>query len=62
MHVVIGRVHWFQAPRHAPPRKWADLHLGLGVERNPQRLGLLGGLGVNLIQVREDRVRGGNFF
>jgi hypothetical protein len=62
MHVVIGRSGGLFAAGHAPPRKLANLHLGLGVERDAERFWFLGGLGVNLLQIREDRVGFWKFF
>lgn len=62
MHVVIECRHGFLTARVAAARKRADLHLGLGVQGNSQRLRLLGDFRVNLLQVVEDGVGLGNFF
>jgi hypothetical protein len=62
MHVVIERRHGLLAASDAASRKLADLHLGLGVQGNTQRLWLLGDFRVNLLQVVEDGVGLGNFF
>ena len=48
--------------RHAAARELADLHFGLGVERDAQRVWFLRRLRVNLLQVREDGVGLGKFF
>ena len=62
MHVVIGRSCGLFAAGHAPTRKLADLHLGLGVHGNARRFWFLRGLCVDLLQVLEEGVGLGNFF
>ena len=62
MHVVIDGPHRFRTAGHAAAREFADLYFGLGIERDPERFRLTGGLSVNVPQVVEDGVGLGNFF
>jgi hypothetical protein len=62
MHVMVDGPHGGAPARHAAPRKFADFHLGLGVQRDAERLRILRGLGVDLPQVLEDGVGLGNLF
>jgi hypothetical protein len=62
VHVVIGSLHGGGTAREATARKLADLHFGLGVERDAERFRFAGGLGVDVAQVIEDGVRLGEFF
>jgi hypothetical protein len=62
VHVVIGRTYRFLPPGHATPREGADLHFGLGIDRDAQRFRVLRGVRVDLPQVLEDGVGFGNFF
>ena len=62
VHVMVGSTHGLLAAGHATTRKLADLHLGLGVERDAERLRVLRGFGVDLPQVVEDGVGFGKFF
>jgi len=62
MHVMIQGRHGLWATRNTASRKLADLHLGLGVQGKAQRLRMLGGYRVNMLQVIEDSIGFGNFF
>lgn len=62
MHVVIGRRHMLVAASDAASREFADFYLGLGVQGNMQRVRLMVGLRVNVLQVIEDGVGLGDFF
>jgi hypothetical protein len=59
---MIGRTHGFTPPRQAAPSEGADLHLGLGGDRDTERFRVLRGWRVDLPQVVEERVGLGNFF
>jgi hypothetical protein len=56
MHVMVGGTHRLLPPGHAAARELADLHLGLGVDRDAERFRGLDGLRVDLSQVVEDGV------
>ncbi len=60
MQVMIGGL--YGAARQATARKLADLHFGLGVERDAECCRFAGGLGVDAAQVVEEGVRLGEFF
>ena len=62
MQIVIGGTHRGFSARQAAPREGADLHFGLGIERNPQRFGFAGPSSVGLVEVVEDGVGFGDFF
>ena len=59
---MVGGTHGLLATGHAATRKLAYLHLGLGVERDAERLRVLCGFGADLPQVVEDGVGLGKFF
>jgi hypothetical protein len=62
MHVMVGSTHGLLTAGHATTRKLANLHLGLGVKRDAERLPILRGFGVDLPQVVEDGVGLEKFF
>jgi hypothetical protein len=62
VHVVVRGSNRFATARHAAAREFADLHFGLGVERDTERFWFQRGLRVNLLQVLEDGVGLGKFF
>ena len=59
---MVGGTHRLLSAGHATTRELADLHLGLGVERDAERFRGLGGLRVNVSQVVEDGVGFSNLF
>jgi hypothetical protein len=62
MHVMVRGTHRFLPAGHAAPRKLADFHLGLGVERDAERFRGLRSLCVDVPQVVEDGVGFLDFF
>jgi hypothetical protein len=62
MHVMIGGAHGLLPAGHSTTRELAELYFGLGIERDPQGIGILRGLRMHLPQVVEDGVGLGNFF
>ena len=62
MHIVVGRANGFGATSLAPTREIADLHLGFGVEGDAERFRVVCGLRVDVLQMVEDGVGGGDFF
>jgi len=59
---MIQGTHRLGTTRQAQPREFADLQLGLGIERKAERFRVAGSLRVNLFQVLEDRIGLRKFF
>ena len=49
-------------PPHATPRQLTHFDLGLGIQRDSERLGILYTLGMDFLEVVEDRVGFGDLF
>ena len=62
VHVVVGSLHRRGTACDAAPRKLADLHFGLCVERDAECFRFAGRFGVDISQVLEDGVALGNLF
>ena len=62
MPVMVGRTNRLVPPRLTPTRELANLHFGLGVERDAERFRVLRGSRVDVAQVVEDGVGGVDFF
>lgn len=60
--VVISRGDCLLSAGNAVAGKLADLHLGIGVQRDRQRLRIIRGLRMHLLQMGEDGVGLGKFF
>ncbi len=62
MHVMVGGPHVRLPSGYPAAREFADLHLGLGVERDAESLRVVRGLRVDLPQMVEDGVGSFDFF
>ena len=62
MHIMVRRPHRLLPPAYTATREFTDLHFGLGVERDAERLRVVRGLRVDLSQMIEDGVGLGHFF
>jgi hypothetical protein len=62
MHVMVGGAYRLLPTGHPASRERANLHLGLGIERDAERLRVPGGSGVDVSQMVEDGIGLGNFF
>jgi hypothetical protein len=62
MHVMVGGPHVLLPSGYPAAREFADLHLGLGVERDAESLRVVRGLCVDLPQMVEDGVGFFDFF
>lgn len=62
MHVMVRRTDRLLPPRNPAARELADLHLGLGIERDAECFRVARGLRVDLPQMVEDGVGFGKFF
>ncbi len=56
VHVLVGGTHGLPSAGHTAPRELADLHFGLGVEGDAERVWGARRLGVDLPEVVEDGV------